>query len=49
MEFFSHSPIQFFVIMQDQFTLNLTFNFDSQIKSVLRIAVSFQLECLVEM
>lgn len=46
---FSHSPMQFIVIMQVQFTLNLTINFNSQIKSVPRIAISFQLECLVEM
>lgn len=34
--------------MQVQFTLNLAINFNSQIKSVLRIAISFQLESLVE-
>lgn len=41
--------MQFIAIMQVLFTLNFTINFNSQIKSVLRIAISFQLECLVEM
>lgn len=48
--FFFYSLVQFFiVIMQVHFALNITIDFNSQIKSLPRIAISFKLEFLVEM